>query len=249
VHKVVVLSRGDNPPGPLKGVRAHIVDVTTDERVMVTQGLSGTPPYGEGEMPLEADDARSVGDVSYDVLAESVGLLEGAPLPGGARLSRRVRHVPLAVDRDGDVAATMFLRRGVSGVPLLDVHTLELTEGGWRMLGGGGGPGDEATEARPRLADLGSPSVSHGHGGTARTRSSRLGRSKDNWVAWARLRVAAEISVLRVDTRLLPVAGHGCAVVVWTREPPRVAALDASGAVLGSVLVHRLVSRRVRPVE
>jgi hypothetical protein len=195
-------------------------------------------------MPLRTDDARSVGDVSYDALAESVKLLEGAPLPGDARLSRRVRHVPLAVDRDGEVAATMFLRRGVSGVPLLDVHTLELIEGDWRMLGGGGGPGHEATKARPRLADLGSPAVSHGQGGTARTRSSRLGGSKNDWVSWAEVRAAEEVSVLRVGTRLVPVAGHGCAVVVWTQEPPGVAALDASGAVLGPVPVGRLISRR-----
>jgi hypothetical protein len=187
--------------------------------------------------------------VSYDALAESVRLLEGAPLPGGARLSRRVRHVPLAVDRDGDVAAAMFLRRGVSGVPLLDVHTLELTRGGWRMLGGGGGPGDEATAARPRLADLGSPAVSHGRGGTARAGTSWFGWITDNWVSWAELRVAQEVSVLRVDTRLVPVADHGNAVVVWTRTPPRVAALDTSGAVLGPVPVGLVVSRRVSPVE
>src|SRR3954453_9971534 len=102
--------------------------------------------------------------MSYDALAETLRLLDGPPPSQVARLSRRVRFLPLAVDRDGDVAATMFLRRGVSGVPLRDVNSLELTEGGWRMLGGGGGPGDEATEARPRLADLGSPGVSHGQG-------------------------------------------------------------------------------------
>ena len=79
--------------------------------------------------------------MSYDALAESVKLLQGAPLPDNARLSRRVRFLPLAVDRDGDVAATMFLRRGVSGVPLVEAHTLEMTEGTWRVLGGGGGPG------------------------------------------------------------------------------------------------------------
>jgi hypothetical protein len=47
----------------------------------------------------------------YDALAESVRLLEGAPPASEARLSRRVRHLPLALDRDDDVAATMFLRR------------------------------------------------------------------------------------------------------------------------------------------
>ncbi|MGY1609648.1 hypothetical protein [Geodermatophilus sp. SYSU D00700] len=180
--------------------------------------------------------------MSYDVLAESVKLLEGAPRPSGARLSRRVRHVPLAVDRDGDVAATMFLRRGVSGVPLLDAHTLELTEGGWRVLGGGGGPGEEAAKARPRLADLGGAAVNHGHGGTARTTSDRLGWRTVGWVSWVELRLAEEVFVLRVDTRLVPVAGHGCAVVVWAREPPGIAALDASGAVLGSVPVRRVAS-------
>jgi hypothetical protein len=173
--------------------------------------------------------------VSYDALAESLRLLEGAPLPHAARLSRRVRHVPLAVDRDGDVAATMFLRRGISGFPLLDVNTLELTDGAWRMLGGGGGPGDEATAARRRSADLGGPAVSHGRGGTARARTGRFGGIRDNWVSWAELRVAVEVSALRVDTRLLPVADHGNAVVVWTRRPPRVLALDVSGTVLGPV--------------
>jgi hypothetical protein len=185
--------------------------------------------------------------VSYDALAESVKLLEGAPLPSSARLSRRVRHVPLAVDRDDDVAVTMFLRRGVSGVPLVEVHTLELTEGGWRRLGGGGGPGDEAAAPRPRLANMGSPAVIRGHGGTARTSSSRPERSGDDWVSWAELRVAEEVSLLRVGARLVPVAGHGCAVVVWTREPPEVTALDAPGAVLGSVPIRRIASRRVDP--
>jgi hypothetical protein len=175
--------------------------------------------------------------VHYDVLAESVALLEGAPLADSARLSRRIRHVPLAVDRDGDVAATMFLRRGVSGVPEVDVHTLELTGGGWRLLGGGSGAGDEVTEPRPRLADLGSPAVSHGGGGTARTTRGRLGWPRHDWISWAELRLAEEVAALRVGTRLVPVALHGCAVVVWVHRPPAVAALDAAGAVLGPVVL------------
>jgi hypothetical protein len=173
--------------------------------------------------------------VSYDALAASTALLAGAPPSGGTRLSRRVRHLPLAVDRDGDVAATMFLRRGVSGFPLLEVHTLELIRGEWRLLGGGGGPGDEMTEARPRLADLGAPAVSSGGGGTARSSRRRPG-SGGSWISYAELRVAREISVLRVGTRLVPVADHGCAVVVWTRRPPSVVALGAEG-VVGPVAV------------
>ena len=69
----------------------------------------------------------------YDCLAESLRLLEGAPVSCRARLSRRVRHLPLAVDWDTDVPATMFLRRGVSGVPLVDIHTLEMVGGRWRL--------------------------------------------------------------------------------------------------------------------
>ena len=183
--------------------------------------------------------------MSYDALAESVKLLEGAPAADRARLSRRVRHLPLAVDRDGDVAATMFLRRGVNGVPELDVHTLELIDGVWRTLGGGGGPGDVATEIRPRLADLGSPAVSSSGGGTKRSSGQWLRRRHGSWVWWAELRVAEEVAVLRVDARLVRVAGHGCAVVVWTREPPRVTALDGSGAVVGVVPLRRPGSRRL----
>jgi hypothetical protein len=173
--------------------------------------------------------------VHYDVLAESVALLDGAPLPDAARLSRRVRHLPLAVDRDGDVAATMFLRRGVSGVPLVDVHALELTESGWRLLGGGSGPGDGATEPRPGRAGLGGLAVSHAGGGTSRAGRGRFGWTRRDWVSWAEVRVAQEVSALRVDTRVVPVAGHGCAVVVWAGRPPSVIGLDASGVVLGAV--------------
>jgi len=179
--------------------------------------------------------------VSYDAWGESLRLLDGAPPSQSARLSRRVRFLPLAVDRDRDVAVTMFLRRGVSGVPVMEVHTLELADGGWRLLGGGGGPGDEATEPRPRLADGGALAVSHGGGGTARTRHGWLGLRRDGWISYTELRLAEEVAALRVADRLLPVARHGSAVVVWTRRPPRASALDASGTVLGWIPLARRV--------
>jgi hypothetical protein len=142
------------------------------------------------------------------------------------------------VDRDGEVAATMFLRRGVSGAAEIDVHVLELTAGGWRLLGGGSGPGDDATDRRPLIAQLGGPALSPGGGGVARSRPTRLGFRKDEWISYAQLRVAQEVAVLRVGDRSLPVAGHGCAVVVWVRQPPRIVALDDAGAVLGPVVVR-----------
>jgi hypothetical protein len=177
--------------------------------------------------------------VVYDALAESVRLLSGAPPAGEARVTRRVRHVPLALDQDEDVAATMFLRRGVNGVPELDVHALELTDEGWRLLGGSSGSGDQAAGARPLLADSGSPGKSHGGGGTARMSSRRLGWSQDNWVRWAELRLAQEVAGLRVGDRGLPVAAHGMAVVVWRKRPPAVMAVDSTGVSLGAVPLGR----------
>ncbi len=172
--------------------------------------------------------------MSYDRLAESVRLLEGEPPASDARLSRRVRFVPLAADRDGDVAATMFLRRGVSGVPELDVHSLELVGGAWRLLGGGSGPGDLAVEPRPALADLPAHAVSRGGGGTAR--SAPLGWDRSRWVWWAELRVAREVAALLVNgERRIPVAAHGLALVVWTERRPEISAIDAAGALLGVV--------------
>ena len=172
--------------------------------------------------------------MSYDAVAESARLLEGFPPSDVARLSRRVRFVPLAVDRDGDVAATLFLRRGVSGVPLLDTHVLERTAGSWRLLGGGG-PGDHTSACRPGLVEIG---VAQCAGGVARSGTSLLPwRRRDSWISFAEVRAAREIAALRVGSRLLPVAAHGCAIVVWTGRPPRITALDAGGTVVGKVAV------------
>lgn len=173
----------------------------------------------------------------YDRLVESVRLLEGMPPANEARLSRRVRHMALAVDRNEDVAATMFLRRGVNGVPEIDVHVLELTDNGWRMLGGGSGPGGHALTPRPHLADSDTPGKSHGSGKIAR---------QDNWIRWAELRLVEEVALLHVDDRQLPVPAHGVAVVVWTEQAPSVMAIDSKGVPLGSVLVTR---RRRRDPE
>ena len=175
--------------------------------------------------------------MSYDALTESLRLLDGAPPAQIARLSRRVRFLALAVDRDGDVAATIFLRRGVSGEALLDTHVLERTADRWRLLGGGGGPGDHALGARPGSVEIGI-AVCHGAGGVARSGNRLLPwRRRDGWTSFAEIRAAREVAVLRVGERIVPVAAHGCAVVVWTRRPPRVQALDADGAVLGEVPV------------
>lgn len=145
--------------------------------------------------------------MSYDTLAESVRMLEGFPPSDVARLSRRFRSVPLAVDRDADIAATMFLRRGASGAALLDTHLLERADR-WRLLGGGGGPGDPAVARRPGLAEIG-VAVCPGAGGVARSADRLLTwRRRDGWISFAKIRAAREVAVLRVGSRLVPVPGH-----------------------------------------
>jgi hypothetical protein len=77
-----------------------------------------------------------------------------------------------------------------------------------------------------------------GGGGVARSGNRLLPwRRRGGWISFAEIRAAREVAVLRVGSRLLPVAAHGCAVVVWTRRPPRVTALDAAGNVVGEVPV------------
>jgi len=174
--------------------------------------------------------------VAYAALEESVRLLQGGTPSRVLRLSRRTRHVPVAVDRDGDVAVTMFLRRGVSGEPWIDVHSLERAGGKWRLLGGGGGnAGDTLFVPRPNRGQAGSPGITLDGGGTVRN-GDRLVSWGVRWVRWAELRLAAEVAALEVRGRRIPVAEHGVAVVVWTsRNRPAVMALGRADDELGRV--------------
>lgn len=193
--------------------------------------------------------------MAYAALEESIRLLEGAPPSEVARLSRRVRHVALAVDRDGRVAVTMFLRRGVSGDPCLDTHGLGLGDTGWRLLGGGSAEGqDFILAARPQLKMLGATAVEIGSGSVVRP-ADRLMPEESGWVRWVEVRAAVEVAKLQANERLVPVHNHGVAVVVWgTERMPHIAALGADGSRLGPVqfrdspgywvALHRALSHR-----
>ncbi len=76
--------------------------------------------------------------MGYDALTESLRLIESRELAPVTRLSRRRRHVSMAVDVAGDIAVTMFLRRSV-GCNVQEIHVLAHHSGKWFMLGGGGG--------------------------------------------------------------------------------------------------------------
>ena len=177
--------------------------------------------------------------MAYAALEDSIRLLDGAPPSEVARLSRRVRHVALAVDRDGRVAATMFLRRGISGDPCLDTHGLELADTGWLLLGGGGGTGqDYLLATRPQVKALGAAAVEIGRGGVRRY-ADRLMPGESGWVRWVEVRAAAEVASLQVNERPVPVHDHGLAVVVWgTERMPHIAALGADGSRLGPIQFH-----------
>src|SRR3712207_1497735 len=92
---------------------------------------SGVPPSGPPRRSL-----RWL--VAYDRLAESIRLIEHGVPEAPARLSRRRRFAPLAVDVDGDVAASLFVVRG-AGHFRQEAHVLVRRSGTWTMLGGGGG--------------------------------------------------------------------------------------------------------------
>lgn len=175
--------------------------------------------------------------MAYDRLIESRKLIADGVPETPFRLSRRRRFIPLAVDVDGDVAATLFVRRGVSGNPHLEAWALERRNGDWVVLGGGGGDGyDELFEPREFM---------EGH-------IRRLGggwtlRGADRPLPWPRrgishaeMRLGAQVAVLKVGHRRIEVAPHGVAIVVWrSRKAPTIDVLSPNGELLDSVRLLR----------
>lgn len=72
--------------------------------------------------------------MAYDRLAESVRLINRGPVAGAEALSRRRRFLPVAVDVDGDVAVTVFLRRAHGGAEW-EQHVLAESGAQWFLLG------------------------------------------------------------------------------------------------------------------
>jgi hypothetical protein len=171
--------------------------------------------------------------VAYDVLAESVRLIEdGVPASVASRVSRRIRHIPLAVDVDGPIAAALFLRRG-QGQVSYENHVLIRRHGSWRVLGGGGATADEnAAQDAPGHEDLG------GYldiGGSGLVHVDSADPALPRVVRYADLRAAREVRTVRVAERETLVPRHGWLVAVWPdRRTPRLTALDEAGVVLAA---------------
>ena len=190
--------------------------------------------------------------MAYDALAESVDLIASRRLVPVRRLSRRRRFAAMAVDVAGDVAASMFARRGV-GCIWQEIHVLAWREGQWLRLGGGGGTSDEqlladrpallpsylalgrdaVTGADPQVIALGGSGGSHDDRGEA-DRPYESGR----WINYATVRVNAQVASVQASGRWLPVPWHGHVLLVWSElPPPRVVAHGENGQVLGEVVL------------
>lgn len=177
--------------------------------------------------------------MAYDALAESVRLIEnGVPASVASRVSRRIRHIPLAVDVDGPIAATMFLRRG-QGLVWYENHVLVRRHGSWRVEGGGGSTGgEEAARDAPDQQDLG------GYldvGGSGAVHLDSTDPTLPRIVRFAALRAAREVSSVLIAEREALVPRHGWLIAVWPDgRAPHLTARDEAGAVLAAADVSAL---------
>lgn len=189
--------------------------------------------------------------MAFDVYAESLRLIESRHVEPVPRLSRRRRFAPMGVDVVGDVAVTMFARRGV-GCSLSETYVLSRRDGHWRLLGGGSdaerndlladrpawlpeepahGPGDH-TGIDPSIVRLEG-------GGGVRDSGGRADwvHWSGRWISYVVLRVSAQVASLETDGRQLVVPWHGRVVIASTkRRPSGVKVYDDRGQLLGEVL-------------
>ena len=175
--------------------------------------------------------------MAYDARSEGRRLIADGLPDRPVRLSRRRRFAPVAVDVDGDVAATWFVRRGVACY-WDEIHLFAHDHSGWNRLGGGGGQLGRAVvdrRVRPCRADLSAGWIQVTGGASVNRDAGGLLPWGARWIHSAELLVGPEAAVVVVDgRRRLPVPNHGRLVVVWTRRPPRVSALDGAGRELAS---------------
>lgn len=169
--------------------------------------------------------------MSYDATEESIRLIENGLPEVRDRLSRRRRFAPLAVDVDGDIAVTMFVRRGVGGESWRDDWALCRSEHGWRLLGGGSGNGMGNPLRDRAAAQLDGLWLWMGSGATNRDAGRLLPIPAPRFIRHTALRVAAQVHALEVaGRRRIAVPRHGTVCLVWgTRRPPALTLLDAKG--------------------
>lgn len=190
--------------------------------------------------------------MAYDALAESISLIATRTLRPVPRLSRRRRFAAMAVDVAGDVAATMFLRRG-AGCVHEETWVLVWRGGQWRMLGGGGSShdyDDDLLGDRPdvipeamrtpwcTLAGI-DPQLMVAGDGMGGVRDDGGGTSHalppGRWISYTTMLASAQIGWVRVEGRDIAVPWHGQALVTWVGHRfPEISALDVNGRCRGT---------------
>ncbi|GIJ34502.1 hypothetical protein [Micromonospora sediminimaris] len=181
--------------------------------------------------------------MAYDSQAESLRLIRSGLPDRPVRLSRRRRFAPVAVDVDGDIAATRFLRRGV-GCHWDETHLLAVDgRGTWRQLGGSASSSGEDLTAdefeRARVGLAPHDVVVEGSSGALRDTRRPLPWGS-RWVHAGEILVGSGIAELRVADRRLSVPYHGHLIVVWgSRRPPTVTAHDDAGRTVATIALPR----------
>jgi hypothetical protein len=191
---------------------------------------------------------RTYGEfVAYDVVAQSVALIESRVLDRVPRLSRRRRFVAMSVDVAGDVAVTTFARRGV-GTVWLDTHIFAMEDGRWVWAGGGSGssygtPPDDLLADRPAVLPCNVMAGAPGDGGltdpirVVGTGGVQGPPNSSGWINYADIRASAAVDLVEVAGRLVPVPWHGRLAIVWRdTRPPKITALDSSQRAVGEAV-------------
>jgi hypothetical protein len=171
--------------------------------------------------------------VAYDPLLESVRLIDSGLPATPLRLSRRRRFIPLAVDVDDDVAATVFLRRG-AGADSLEGHLLTRENGTWHLHGGGGGSESLDELVYPRsVTDLGGYGRVNGGAGVLVKANPRI------WLDYAWLELVPDVVTVVVDRRTIAVPWHHHAAVVRRNgRLQRATLIGADGETLGRLSLN-----------
>ena len=171
--------------------------------------------------------------MAYDALAESLTLIESRHVEPVRRLTRRRRFAAMAFDVAGDLAVSMFARRGV-GCIWQETHVLVFRDGQWARLGGGGVTSDAdlladrpavlpdylrlcrdtVTGADPQIM------VVNGSGGVLDDGDEPDRRpDRGRWISHADVRVNAQVTSVQVCDRWLSVPWHGHVVAGLVGRP------------------------------
>lgn len=189
--------------------------------------------------------------MAYDAQVESIALIESKTPTPATRLSRRNRFAEMAVDVAGDIAATMFLRRG-AGCVHQEIHVLSQHNGRWHIIGGSSvSPADDEVVLadRPGLIPevLQLPRnilpginpqvmVATGFGGQTSYRRRHTGfwPWRRRWISYVIVLASARVESVRVSNREIKVPWHGRVLIVWPgRRSPKLTAYDVNGNCLG----------------